>query len=108
MNKVTISPDARLDITIITADECKGTYGIAIYGDRRNQTPVRWEPSEPELQTEQVNFHLSGSDCFEGHEEIDGDTWRELEAHGASDEFLTLLLNGKRAEEAANLCLATL
>lgn len=59
-------------------------------------------------QTEQVNFHLSGSKCSEGHEEIDGDTWRELEAKGASDEFISLLLKGKCAEEVANLCLATL
>ncbi|MBF6043335.1 hypothetical protein H8F22_31090 [Pseudomonas sp. P154a] len=51
MNKVTCSPDARLNITIITADECKGIYGIANYGGRRQQTPVQWVPSEPALQT---------------------------------------------------------
>ncbi|MBX9405539.1 hypothetical protein K5E40_07570 [Pseudomonas baetica] len=81
MNKVTFSPDARLNFTIITADECKGIYGTANYGDRRQQTPVQWVPSEPVLQTEQVNFHLSRSKCSEGHEEIDGDTRRELEAN---------------------------
>lgn len=36
----TTQPDARLDVSLNTADGCVGTWSIAMYGSRRMETQM--------------------------------------------------------------------
>lgn len=101
-------PDARLDVSLTTADGCVGTYSIAMYGNSRMGTQMLWSPSEPDMQTEEVSFSLSGTLYAESTETMDGDTWRSLESFGLTEGLVDLLLRGSPCEMAVAQMLATI
>lgn len=104
----TTQPDARLDVSLNTADDCVGTYSIAMNGSRRLETQILWSPSEPDMQTEEVSFSLSGTLYVESTETIDGDTWRSLESFGLTEGLIDLLLKGEACEVAVAQMLGTI
>lgn len=104
----TAQPDVRLDVRLNTADGCVGTYAIAMLGSQRMETQMLWSPSEPDMQTEEVSFSLSGALYVESTETIDGDTWRSLESFGLTEGLVDLLLQGEACEVAVAQMLATI
>lgn len=101
-------PTARLDITLISADDCQGRFSIALIDSQCLKTEIQWLPFEPMLQTESVRFDLSGTRFVESSEAIDGDTWRSLESFDLIETYATRLLDGEPAEDAAAELLADL
>jgi hypothetical protein len=101
-------PTVRLDVTIISADECQGQFSIALFGSQRQETIIHWSPAEPELQTETVRFSLSGTRFVESVEELDGDTWRTLESYELTEHLIGRLLTGEPAHDAAADLISTL
>lgn len=101
-------PTVRLDVTIISADECQGRFSIALFGSQRQETSIHWTPAEPELQTETVRLSLSGTRFVESVEEIDGDTWRSLDSYELTEHLIGRVLSGESAHNAAADLISTL